>query len=238
MTVSLLLGACSGSSGTTDPAPSTLHARGMLLAPGEEIVLDLDGGASGYKVRADFSPQDARVELCALETETGAPGEGGCLFDLAWGVRTPVAGIGVESLRLRVMDQPVTMDLVVEYFEKSRSVGVTLPRVPQAPSDSACLDNACNPIFELLPVRSGSLTAEASFGGERAELVLLSGRILGRSQTATGVPYREAAKDSGGSPLAIAAKVTGGDEFAVALRQKPGAGAQGLREVSLTILWP
>jgi hypothetical protein len=67
---------------------------------------------------------------------------------------------------------------------------------------------------------------------------LLQGSVLGRSATATGIPYREAARAQGISPLSITAEMSARGEYALVIRQDPGARATGLRNVRIDALWP
>lgn len=225
----LLLPACAGTA--VQEGPSTLHARNLLLGPGETIRLELRPGSTGVDLRPEFTPSDARVRLCR---EGEAPE---CFEPIAWGVRTPIRGSGIEALTIE-SDRAVTLSLTAEFFPLEPEIRVELPRAPAAPSEAACRENACRALFELVPVRTGTLTAGLTFEGDVGELAVLSGRILARSETATGVPYRVADVDRGSAPLEVSAQLDAGAEFAVVVGQRSGTGAGGVRDLELEMRWP
>lgn len=231
----LALTACAGD--VAGDGPSTLHARGLLVAPLEPVQLALHTGATGVRLRPEFSPQDANLRICTLADD--APEDGireACVDSVAWGVRTPLTG-AIESLRIEA-DRPITLDLTAEFFPRGDEIALHLPRVPAAPSEGACLDNACRVLLELTPVHTGTLTARAVIDGYEAELAVLSGRILARSETATGVPYRVADRAIGASPLEVSAQLDQGAEFAVVFGRVVGTGVDALRDSTLRISWP
>lgn len=222
------LTACAG--GVEDRGPSTFHARGLLLAPGERIRVALHAGSTGIELRPEFTPQEAQLRICR---GSGAD----CLESVAWGVRTPIRGGNVDAITLEV-DRAVTLSFTAEFFPLEPEIVVELPRTPAAPSAAACLENACRALFELTPVRSGTLTATATFAGSSGELAVLSGRILARSEAATGVPYRVADLADGAAPLDVRAQLDAGAEFAVVAGQITGTGAGELRDLVLRMRWP
>ena len=134
--------------------------------------------------------------------------------------------------------QEVTADVLLVYDETSRAVSFRLPTVQDPPGAAACKDNACNPFFEVRPTRSGDFSARATWTGPAATLVLLQGSVLGRSFTATGVPYREASKDRGESALEVGARLSAPAEYALALMQSAGPGRGALRDVTIEATWP
>ncbi|MFP5225238.1 MAG: hypothetical protein ACLGH3_06770 [Actinomycetota bacterium] len=233
-----LLAACAPSQ-TTDPAvpvPATLHARGLLLAPGEAIRLAVDAGTRGIEVRPAFKPTSARLMACPLmDISQSLPAASGCKRDINQGVRTPLAG-SIHAFRIE-SDEPIELDLLVEYFGEGQ-VEVWYPRTPASPSVEACLDHGCDAFFERLPVADGRLHVEASFEGGIGNLLVEQGRVLARSQTATGVPYRVAAQERGDAPLSVNAGLTAGAEYAVSLGQIPGPSAAGLSDIRLKMTWP
>jgi hypothetical protein len=117
-------------------------------------------------------------------------------------------------------------------------VSFRFPTVPEGPSASACRDNGCNPFFELTPVRNGPFTATASWTGPAGSLILFQGSVLGHSFSATGFPYREAAKANGASPLTINGSLGTPAEYALVLVQQHGPTAGPLGDVVITASWP
>jgi len=224
----LAVAACAGDAEHT--GPSTFHARGLLLAPGERIRVTLHAGSTGIELRPEFTPQEAQLRICRGTGED-------CLESVAWGVRTPIRGGNVDAITLEV-DRAVTLSFTAEFFPLEPELVVELPRTPAAASDVACLENACRALFELTPVRTGTLTATGTFAGSSGELAVLSGRILARSETATGVPYRVADIAEGSAPLEVRAQLDAGAEFAVVVGQQPGTGSGGIRDVVLRMRWP
>jgi hypothetical protein len=234
----LIAAACSPSEveapGATSPV--TFHARGLLLAPGEVVRLSVDAGTAGMEVRPAFTPSSARLMACRLTTiEAALPAVDDCKRDINQGVRTPIVG-SVHAFRLE-SDEAIELDLLVEYFGGG-DIEIWYPRIPPAPSVDACVDHACDAFFERLPVVDGRLHVEASFEGGIGNLLVEQGRILARSQTATGLPYRVAAQRIGGPPLFVDARLTANAEYAVSLGQSPGPSAQGLRDIRLKMAWP
>lgn len=225
----LALTACAGPA--APEGASTLHARNLLTAPGAPIEIGFHAGGSGVQLRPEFTPQDAQLRICGDAIAEG------CLEHVAWGVRVPIRGSGIETLTFET-DRLATLSFTAEFFPLGPSIEARLPRVPAAPSEEACRDNACRAVFELLPIRTGTLEAEAMFEGEQGELAILSGRILARSETATGVPYRVADAATGAGPLSVAAQLDAGSEFAVVVGQRAGSGAGGMTGIELTMRWP
>lgn len=223
----LALTACTGT--PVESGPSTLHARGLLVTPEQPVRVAFHSGSTGIRLRPEFTPQDAFLRVCA-----GVPT--GCLEAVAWGVRTPFLGT-VEEVTFEA-DRAVTLDFTAEFFPRGDTIEVVLPRVRSAPSEAACSDNACRAVFELTPVHTGTLTASARLTGDRGELAILSGRILARSQTATGVPYRVADVASGSGPLRVEAQLDQGSEFAVVFGQLAGTGSGSVRDARLRMRWP
>jgi hypothetical protein len=98
-----------------------------------------------------------------------------------------------------------------------------------------CKDNACNPFFEVLPVRGGAFTATARWTGGAGRVELLEGRVLARSLTSTGIPYRIAATAAGPPPLSIRATMNAPGEYALALSN---ASADDLTRIEIDAAWP
>jgi hypothetical protein len=117
-------------------------------------------------------------------------------------------------------------------------MSVQIPFLPAPESEQACKDNGCNPFFELTPLRNGTFTATATWKGPAGTLEILQGSVLGRSQTATGIPYREAARANGSPPLSITSRLSSQAEYALAITQPTGATAAPLTDVFLSAGWP
>ena len=64
------------------------------------------------------------------------------------------------------------------------------------------------------------------------------GSVLGGSLTATGIPYREAARADGSSPLSIATNLSSQAEYGLVITQPPGPAAAPLGDVILNSTWP
>jgi hypothetical protein len=121
----------------------------------------------------------------------------------------------------------------LEFDEKDRQVSAVIPFVGSPPSAATCADNGCNPFFEVRPVKNGLFTARASWSGAAATLTMLQGSVVARSQTATGIPYRKAATQSGTTSAQIRTQLTAPGEYALALTQ-----AGTLRDVRIDASWP
>lgn len=229
----VLLAACGpgASSPSGEPEPITLIARGLELGPNEPILVGLD--ATRIEVIATAEPASARIAVCRVATpKAPLPPLTSCVRDLARGVRTPIAGEGLLAFVLQAPGYAV-LELRIDALDEQRSVELILPAVAGVPATSACQDNACNPFIELLPVEDGVFHATATFAGGEGVFVLEQGRILARSQTGTGVPYRSVARDEGPSPLEIASTLTAQAEYALAIR--PGS---RMTDVRIAANWP
>lgn len=240
----LLLAACSGdgqgSAGDrSQPPPATLIGENIHLAPGDDAarIGFQPAGASADMIVA-FRPATARVSLCPLTgVDAPLPPIERCRRDVGSGVREPVSGAGMRAVGIVLEgDRAATADLFLEFDQAGREIVVRLPVMRAMRSASACEDNECNPFFELRPTRNGRFTASARWSGPRARLLLLQGRVLGRSFTATGVPYAVPADETGASPLRISGQMSAPGEYAVALR--PTTSGQPLRDIRLEMRFP
>jgi hypothetical protein len=214
-----------------------LVGRNVALVAGTDRVLRIgftpvEGAA---QMRVDVRPPTLQVALCPLERLDDAIRIAACK-DVVSGVFEDVASPRMRGIAVVLHGASATADFTLEYDEDSREVSLRLPSIPRPAGASVCKDNACNPFFELLPTRTGSFRASASWTGGRATLVLLQGRVLGRSLTATGIPYLEAARDDGSSPLRISTQLTAPGEYALALRTE--AGSRALDSIAIDARWP
>jgi hypothetical protein len=235
VSLAVVLTACAGQPPAS--GASTLHARGLLVGPTEPITVTFPDGISGVELRPDFEPMDASLRICPLNGRDAVID--GCLEDVAWGVRTPIRRPNLYSLRI-ASDRAVELSFTAEYFHRgaARDIRVELARTPAAASASACRDNACRVVFEMTPVGVDEVSAFATFSGGDGEVLVLEGRVLARAETATGLPYREAAASRGPSHLrAIAAIDDPHAEYAIVIGEVAGPGADGLRDVELSMTW-
>lgn len=219
-------------------------ARNLTLLPGAENA-----------VRIGFHPDDPAVQVRAT---LGTAGGAGVLLCPLAGAGAPLppfgscrsAGSGVREsvtapggrlggLAIVLPDgDRSTLDLTITYAEASRAVSLRLPFLGRAAGGAACADNACNPFFEMSPTRSGRFSARARWDGGGATLVLLQGRVRGRSMTATGIPYSIPATRSGRSPLAIDATMTAPGEYALAFSHPASGSATDIRTIEIDARWP
>ena len=110
-----------------------------------------------------------------------------------------------------------------------------MPVIPRPAGASACKDNGCNPFLEVLPVHGGAFTATAAWSGGTGLLEVLEGRVLARSFSSTGIPYRIAGDAGGPSPLTVTATLSSPSEFALALRN---TSAGDLTDIEIEATWP
>lgn len=260
-----LLAACKDASPAPAPSRSgdeppavTLDARGIPLLDGPDgaprFVIDAAERTAHVIVNAyaaadrpdDIArrpvPPGLRVSLCPIGSiDAAVKITDRCRTDIGMGVRepVPVPDPGGFAIVTRGAAADVLADVVVQYPEGGRAVAVSLPVLRGPAGGTNCSDNGCNPFFELRPTRKGRLKATASWEGPDATLVLLQGNVLGRSQTATGIPYRDAAISSGMSPLAIESEMIAPGEYALALRHaKLRPGEPSLRRIRIDAEWP
>jgi len=216
-----------GSSRT--PAPSTLAstvtliARNLALVEGEDNAIRIgfrSGGSARLILR--FVPDTARVMLCPLTEVTQPLASASCQADIFSGVRQDIATPGLAGVALVLQAGSAVGDLSVDYDATTRDVSIRLPYLAATARAPGCKDNACNPFFELTPVRAGTFSATATWTGTGATLVLLQGSVVGRSLTATGLPYAEPARESGPSPLHLSSRLSAPAEYAIALQRRCG----------------
>ena len=217
----------------------TLIARNLTLVSGDDNAIRIGIRSSGSaRLILRFVPDTARVTLCPLtdlnQSLQGAP----CQADIFSGVRQDIATPGLVGIALVLKDGSAKGDLSIDYDTTARAVSLRVPFIAAASDDPACLDNGCVPFFEVTPVRAGLFTATATWLGSAGTLQLLQGSVLGRSLTATGLPYARAANANGASPLSITARLSAPAEYALVLGGVRGASATPLSGVSLDATWP
>ncbi|HEX9696213.1 MAG TPA: hypothetical protein VGB64_07855 [Actinomycetota bacterium] len=250
----LTLPACSGggapgpqaSGSPAKPPTVTLQVIGIDLTPNAPAVLTIDPAtpATGVIVIHD---QSARVDVFLLQRAGDAPGE--CPIEVGQRTdRTCIAAIGAgvrESIEQReraagvavvLRSGPGRVDVRLDYDEASRRVGLRLPRLAPPAGASACKDNGCNPFLEVTPLRSGTLTATATFRGGPARLQIQSGRVIAKALTASGQPYRIPDEDSGNGPLRVTTRLDVPAEYALALMNENRS--DPLEDIVLEASWP
>lgn len=248
----LLAVACTGDPprpqpGATPPQVRVI-ARGLHLFPGDDhaIRIAFQPASPTVFVRPEVEGHLPLIDVCPLRGITDPLPAEGCMESVPNGVRQPLTSAGMRVIAIRTSATPdpakstgdVFLDLVVDYDEGGRGLVLSIPFMPlQGGTAATCADNACNPVFEMVPTRGGPFTASARWEGREAVLLLLQGSVLARAQSATGLPYREPARDEGSSPLEIATRLTPRDEYALVFRQADFAGGS-FRDVLIEATWP
>jgi hypothetical protein len=227
-------------SGSAEPPSVTVLAENLLLVPGAQNAVRVGFAPADPSVRviASFADIGAVVGVCALASPDAvvpaARDQSGCINDLASGVRETLVGEGeLGAVALWVRTGPsVTVQLQVEYSERNRRLELHLPASRAQPS--GCRDNACNPFFEVVPVRGGEFSARATWSGGPARLALLEGRVLAHSYSATGIPYNVPAEEEGSPPLTLATHLSAPAEYALVLDQN----TTDIAAIDITARWP
>jgi hypothetical protein len=228
-----------------DPTPGRkAQAPGVELF-GKNLRL-LEGEAAAFRVsfrpmdpsvrvRIERSSPQGRVIACPLQTIDDPIPSTGCLPDLPDGVRENLTRAGLGAIVLIREGEPITIDLHLAYEEGGRVFEVRMQSVAVPPGASACKDNACNPYFELDPVRGGSFTATARWESGDGKLELLEGRVKAKAFSSTGIPYRVAATRTGPSPLSIRAQLNAPSEYALTF---VNVGVVELKKIRIEASWP
>lgn len=246
LTAALLLSLAGCREDFFDPTPGQ-----SAPAPNVEFIAEnveiLAGEASA--VRIAFQPKDVAVRLRVERSSSGGrlvacplrsiddaiPAASECLPDLPDGVRESLTSTGLGAVALIREGDPITLGIRIDFEEAGRRITIRIPRIPRPAGASVCKDNGCNPFFELLPVRTGGLTAAAHWTGGAARLEVVEGRILARAFSSTGIPYRVAGERAGESPLAVSANLNAPSEYAIAL---VNTGTEELAAVEIEMTWP
>jgi hypothetical protein len=246
--LALTLAACTSHSPTPKASrsastrPSTVVlAENLRLFEGRARVtrIAFQPVAASTDVIVDFTPDSAQVTLCPLTDATAELPSPTACKNVGAGVRETVSAPGMRALAIVLANaSSARANVRLEFDDAGHDVAFHLPTVPEGPGASACKDNGCNPFFELMPVRNGPFSARASWTGPAGSLILLQGSVLGRSFSATGFPYREAARANGSSPLSISDRLGAPGEYALVLVQQQGPTAGPLGDVVITASWP
>ncbi len=237
------MAACTGGNpaGQSGVPTVKLLVQNLSLFPGSDqaVRIGFQTGSSSANIIVDLRPDTAALAVCPL-TALGAeiPAPTTCK-DIGSGVREPITASGLAAVALVVSGVPsARADVRLEYDDGGHQISVQIPFLPAPDSAAACKDNNCNPFFELTPLRNGPFTATAAWKGPAGTLTLLQGSVLGRSETATGIPYREAARKDGAPPLTITSQLSSQGEYALAITQPAGPSAAPLTNVFLSASWP
>jgi hypothetical protein len=240
--LTLAIAACTGGEPARQSGVPTvkLLAQNLSMFPGNDqaIRIGFQTGSSSANIIVDLTPDTAALAVCPL-TALGAelPLITTCK-DVGSGVREPINSTGLAAVALVLSGVPsASANVRLEYDDGGHQMSAQIPFLPAPESAQACKDNGCNPFFELTPLRNGAFTATATWKGPAGTLELLEGSVLGRSQTATGIPYREAARADGKPPVSITSRLAQG-EYALAVTQPIGANAAPLTDVFLSASWP
>jgi hypothetical protein len=226
--------------GQTGPAPTRVElvARNVQIRAGEENAVRIGFQPKDVAVhlRVDRSATSGRIIACPLKTiDDPIPEPSACLPDLPDGVREGLTLSGLGAVALVREGDTVSLGIRMEFEEAGREIVFRLPVIPRPAGASVCKDNGCNPFLEVLPVHGGTFTATARWTGGSGVLEVLEGRVLARSFSSTGIPYRIAAQTSGSSPVMVTATLSSPSEFALALRN---TSAGDLTDIEIEANWP
>lgn len=250
LALALALAACTDDGRQADPTPTpdrppsvTLLGRNLEVFPGAERAVRVGFAPADRSARVivRFEPRDAVIDVCGLASIDGDVSDRArCRRDVRSGVRETITAAEMRAVAVVLRGEGAAIfELVVEYAEGDRDLSVRMPVLRAPPGGVDCSDNACNPFFELQPTRAGAFSATATWDGPDATLVLLQGSVLGRAQTATGLPYAEPAREDGSSPLRISTSLTAPAEYALAFRHtRQGASVPAIRDALLEVSWP
>lgn len=258
LALALALAACTdampttGGSPSPSPSPSkppvvSLQAYGLDLFPGRPVILTIDPASPAAGVIVTHDPT-SRVDVHLLANaadplpaecplEVGIRRNKTCIAAIGTGVRESLERSGpAGGVAIVLRSGPGRIDVRVEYDEGSRRVGLRLPRLAPPPGASVCKDNGCNPFLEVMPLRGGTLTATATFTGGPGRLQIQSGRVIAKSFTASGLPYRIPDEDLGASPLRVTTRLDAPAEYALAFMSEDRSDA--ITDIVIDATWP
>jgi hypothetical protein len=225
--------------GKKAPPPTVeLIGRHIRMFAGEQSAVRVSFRPKNpsVRVRIDRSPSGGRVIACPLTTiDDPIAGAKGCLPDVPNGVRENLVAPALGAIALILEGGPIAIDLRLEYEEGGREFSIRIPNVTRPPNISSCKDYACNPIFEVSPVKGGAFTATVGWTAGGTGLVeLVEGRVLARAFTSTGIPYRTAATVTGPSPLTVRSQLGAPSEYALTIQ----SAEDFLGGVTIDATWP
>lgn len=220
------------------PPPVELLAQNLVVFEGRDAALRIafEPADPSARVIARLDPATARVTLCPLGSlDEPLPPPQECR-DASSGVREDVAGEGLRAVAIVLAGaERATADVRLEFAERGRDVSIAIPRLASPPGLDDCADEGCDTFVEMAPARTGPFRARARWTGNGAELLFLQGRVVARSFTATGLPYKIAGRATGRGPLTVEAHTSAGDEYALFLRS--AARSTELRAVRIDASW-
>jgi hypothetical protein len=215
--------------------------QNILILPGRgnAVRLEIEAAEPGVRLIVTFPDTGSILRACAVASAEAALGGApapACRSELPSGVREDLVSDGTaRAVGIWVETGPaVTANIRLEYAEAGRRIGIRLPALRAPANPAVCKDNACNPFFEVRPVKGGPFAATATWSGGSARLALLEGRVLARSFSATGVPYAVAAADEGGSPAAVRTRLSAPAEYALVL----DSNRENLSGIRIDAMWP
>ncbi len=235
--------ACTGGANSKQSGVPTvkLLAENLQLFSGVEqaVRIGFQTATGSTDIIADLKPDTAALAVCPLTSLSADLPPLATCKDVGSGVRETVTSGGIAAVALVVSGvSSARANVQLEYDDGGHDLSVEIPFLAAPDTSNACKDNGCNPFFELTPVRNGVFSATAAWGGPEGTLDILQGSVLGRSLTATGIPYREAARAEGTSPLSIKATLSSQGEYALVITQPAGPAAAPLQNVVLNGSWP
>ena len=239
----IVLASCTGGGTAKQSGVPTvkLLAENLQLFPGvqQAVRIGFQTAAGSVDIIADLKPDTAALAVCPLSSLGAELPPIATCKDVGSGVREPIASGDIAAVALVVSGVAgARADVQLEYDDGGHDVSVQIPFLAAPDSSAACKDNGCNPFFEVTPLRNGAFSATAAWKGTAGTLVLLQGSVLGRSLTATGIPYREAARADGKPPQSIKATLSSQGEYALVITQQPGPTAAPLQNVIVSASWP
>lgn len=229
------------------PPSVTLLVNNLTLISGKPVVIGIGSASRGASIIVKH--RDAHIDVYGLgRVPEPLPGQGcplsvgrahpkHCVRDIGTGVKETVeAATGTKAIAIVLRSGPAAVDVRIEYDEAHRKISLNLPELAPLPGASACKDNGCNPYIEMMPLRSGTLKATATFASGLGHLEVQQGRVIAKSFSATGVPYKIPADDTGESPLAVTSHLDTPAEYALAfVNRDPSNPVTGL---VLEATWP
>jgi len=221
----------------TPPAVQLIGQHVQMQAGEENAVrISFKPKDVSVRVRINRSSVEGRVVACPLRTiDDAIPPLDRCIADLPDGVRETLTTAQLGAIALVREGAAITIDFLLEYEEGGRTYSIRFPAIDRPAGGAPCKDNACNPFFEVTPVRTGRFTATVGWVGGGAHIELLEGRVLARAFSSTGIPYRIAATDDGSAPLTMSAQLNAPGEYALAITNTSAA---ALDAVQIDATWP
>ena len=243
VSLAITLLACTGGSSPKQSGVPTvkLLAQNLTLFPGEQqtVRIGFRTASDSADIIADLTPDTTALAVCPLASVDATLPPVATCKDIGSGVRETITSSSLSAVALVVSGVPsARANVRLEFDDGGHDMVAEIPFLAAPAGEQACKDNGCNPFFEMTPLRNGAFTATANWKGPVGTLALLQGSVLAHSQTATGVPYREAARKDGMPPLSITAQVSPQAEYALIIAQPLGPAAAPLETVVISAAWP